>query len=205
MYASFSLQDVLNHRAVIVFPYPSSTMMLTELYRANGPMLAPSKQLLQLWDLDHSFLFERICGHPYVVPEARERSIPHNERPDSNSTDVEALDHWISLFDIYSWPHVLLFDSWEELAALMLSTDFRCIHESMVEHNAVEEQRIIRLWREVIHGMEMPKPATAVIAQPQLGINAQMQRQYDGKQVWKVNENGCINVDRPNAADSIDT
>ena len=38
LYPAFELQDVLNHRAVIVFPYQSSTMMLTELYRANVPI-----------------------------------------------------------------------------------------------------------------------------------------------------------------------
>ena len=134
LYPSFSLQDVLNHRAVIVCPYQSSTMMLTELYRANVPMLAPSKQFLQQWDLDHSFLFERIYGHPYRLTDTPDHSTGLTERPDPNSKDPDSLDHWISLFDIYSWPHVVLFDSWDELAALLLSTDFRRVHERMFEH-----------------------------------------------------------------------
>ena len=56
------LQDVLNHCAVIVFPYQSYTMMLTELYRANVPMLAQSRKFLLQWELDHECLFERVYG-----------------------------------------------------------------------------------------------------------------------------------------------
>ena len=202
LYPSFALQDVLNHRAVIVFPYQSSTMMLTELYRANVPMLAPSKHFLQQWDLDYSFLFERVYGHPYILPETRDHSNAHTERPDPNSKDPAALDHWISLFDIYSWPHVLLFDNWDQLASLMLSTDFRRVHELMAAHNAMEEKRIVQVWREAIGGMELPSPATARVAQPQLSLNAQLQRQYKGKQVWMLNEDDCLNMDGPNAADT---
>ena len=200
LYPSFSLQDVLNHRAVVVFPYQSSTMMLTELYRANVPMLAPSKRFLQQWDADYSFLFERIYGHPYAIPETRDQTISHSARPDPNSDDPDALSYWISLFDIYSWPHVVLFDSWNELAHLLLTTDFRQVHELMAEHNVVEEKRIVRLWREAVSGMDTHTPATSVVTQPQLGINAQMQQQYAGKQVWMVNENDCVNMHGPGAA-----
>ena len=202
LYPTFTMQDVLNHRAVIVFPYQSSTMMLTELYRANVPMLAPSKAFLQQWDIDYQYLFERIYGHPFVVPDTRDHSDGHRDRPDPNSREPDSLDHWISLFDVYSWPHVLLFDSWDELARLLLSTNFRRVHELMAEHNAGEEKRIVQLWRKAIGGMDMPAPGTAVISQPQLSINGQLQQHYTDKQVWMVNENDCLNMDGPTAAGS---
>ena len=200
LYQSFALQDVLNHRAVIVFPYQSSTMMLTELYRANVPMLAPSKRFLLQWELDHQFLFERVYGHPYALSETGERTEPHTERPDPNSRDEAALEHWVGLFDIYSWPHVALFDSWEHAAQLMLDTDFQAVHERMAEHNAGEERRIVQLWRDAIEGMEAPAPATAVVTQPQLDINAQLRGAHGDDKVWLLNEADCLNMDGPGAA-----
>ena len=50
--------------------------------------------------------------------------------------------------------------------------------------------------------MEVPPPATAFVNDSQLGINAQMQRLHEGKQVWMVNEEDCINMNGPSAPGS---
>ena len=160
LYQTFTLQDVLNHRAVIVFPYQSSTMMLTEMYRANVPLLAPTVRFLQEWDIQYNFLYERVYGRPYVVPEvAEERGSSNVTRPDPNSKEPETLHYWLSLFDVYSWPHVTLFDSWPELVHQLQTVDFRRVHHAMREHNKKEEVRIVNRWRKAIQGCRCLRPA----------------------------------------------
>jgi hypothetical protein len=196
VYPHFALQDVLNHRALIVFPYQSSTMMLTEMYRANVPLLAPTSRFLQEWDEQYNFLYERVYGRPYQVPDVVDEWQQRNgngtstQRPDPNSKEQEALHYWINLFDIYSWPHVTFFDSYQELAHQLRTVDFAQIHQQMKEHNKREERRIVDLWRTALDGLQMPPPGQAHVLKPDETINYNIQQMYPGKKIWPV-EDSC--------------
>jgi replicative DNA helicase len=58
--------------------------------------------------------------------------------------------YWLQFADFYSFPHVILFDSWAHLAAKLESVDFAEVSSKMCDYNAKELTRIAAQWEEVL-------------------------------------------------------
>ena len=197
LYPTFQLQNVLNHRAVIVFPYQSSTMLTTELYRANIPLLAPSLRFLLQWDRNFSFLFERIYGFPERLSDddampAKLDSIRPSVNPNPNAISADSLEFWVGLFDVFHFPHVIHFDSFDELVQLLHTTDFHRIHQEQRRYNLAEELRIVQLWKDAFSSLRINPPGQASAIDPTVSINEQLQLLYPGQKIWPVENRKCL-------------
>jgi hypothetical protein len=53
IYGQYSLSDLLNHRAIIIFPYIKSTMYMFEVYSMNIPILVPSLNYLTKLEMEY--------------------------------------------------------------------------------------------------------------------------------------------------------
>lgn len=185
LYKKIDMQDVLSHRAMILFPYQSSTMFAIEMYRAGVPMLAPTQRFLKEWHLKYNYLFERIYGKPpHDIHNYSE--LPYPNHP----TDELTLDVWLSFFDIYQWEHIVYFDSFEELVYKLHTTNFEEVHNLMMQYNQRFENILLTSWRKVLHKANLFNPGEHKLANPQLSLNQNLNAIYgdNNHPIWPVQE-----------------
>eukprot|EP00471_Norrisiella_sphaerica_P000678 CAMPEP_0184483562 /NCGR_PEP_ID=MMETSP0113_2-20130426/5235_1 /TAXON_ID=91329 /ORGANISM="Norrisiella sphaerica, Strain BC52" /LENGTH=686 /DNA_ID=CAMNT_0026864055 /DNA_START=1859 /DNA_END=3919 /DNA_ORIENTATION=+ len=140
----YSFQDIASHRALIFLPYQTSTMSFFEFYRLAIPIFAPSLRLLLEWQERHHVMDETVYGHPNR-PTHLAKSIypnPNNNVPETNAV-------WYQWSDFYVFPHVILFDSLEELMIKLRSVDLFEVSAKMILHNADEEDHLKKRWKTV--------------------------------------------------------
>ena len=78
---------------------------------------------------------------------ARKSVMPRHENSTvwydpNNEHDSDAVMYWLQFADFYSFPHVILFDSWAHLAAKLESVNFAEVSSKMCDYNAKELTRI---------------------------------------------------------------
>lgn len=66
--------------------------------------------------------------------------------------------YWLGLSDIYTFPHVTLFDSWEHLIQLLRSSDLREISQKMAQSNREMLHELRATWRRLFLRMFEGKP-----------------------------------------------
>jgi hypothetical protein len=57
--------------------------------------------------------------------------------------------------DVYTWPHIALFASWDELIQKLLAADLSAIHSLMVRENWRRAAELQQQWGEIIDGIEI--------------------------------------------------
>jgi len=151
----FEYLQLAQHPAVVVVPYTKSVMSFFELYRMNVPLFAPSVDLLVRWEMKHAVMAERIywSNTPRPTPYPNTTRLPPNAR-----TSKPALRHWLGLSDLYAFPNVTLFDSWEHLMQLLLQADLPAISASMAQANAEMLADLRGTWRRLLLQMFNGQP-----------------------------------------------
>jgi hypothetical protein len=75
--------------------------------------------------------------------------------PDPNAFDrLESVDFWLDFADFYNhdWmPHLVYFDSWEELDQKLFNTDLEGVSRQMKEFNIIRRDRVKRLWEATLN------------------------------------------------------
>jgi len=138
----YTWQDVVQHPGVVMIPYQVSTMSMLEYYRHNIPIFAPSLKLSIEGARGEFLLRERIYGQP---PRCNDSMLA----PNPNSNSMESLEYWIPMVDWLQLPHIILYDSAEDLYQKMKTADLMQVSERMREFNGQEMERIKQLWQEV--------------------------------------------------------
>lgn len=69
----------------------------------------------------------------------------------------EAVLTWVKLADFYQFPFVVTFGSWEEMFALLRSSDLPRISRSMREFNIEDRARIEKDWLGILGNVELEK------------------------------------------------
>mmetsp|Transcript_266 Transcript_266/g.747 ORF Transcript_266/g.747 Transcript_266/m.747 type:complete len:165 (-) Transcript_266:51-545(-) len=122
----------------------------------NIPLFAPSLPLLVSWEQRFSVMAERIYWS----------SAPRPTTPFPNSTTLNpntrkshrAMRHWLALSDIYTFPHVILFDSAEHLVQLLRSTDLEAVSAKMAKSNRRMLRKLRSSWRRLFLRMFEGQP-----------------------------------------------
>jgi hypothetical protein len=135
-------------------PYTKSTMTFFELYRIGIPIFVPSLELLVRWELQRHVMSERVYWRHAPSPLLRAPT------PNPNSLqDPRALEHWIKLSDPYVYPHVQYFDSAEDLASKLATTDMRAVSERMRRHSAEMQPVMRQKWRALLRKLFQARPS----------------------------------------------
>ena len=74
-------------------------------------------------------------------------SPPEDQRGEE---DAEAEMYWLQLSDFYDRPHVMTFDSVEDLGEKLKTADFAKIHEGMKRENRLRDAIVREKWCDVI-------------------------------------------------------
>ena len=150
----YEYSQLASHPAIVVVPYTKSTMTFFELYRIGIPIFVPSIRLLNRWELQRHVMSERVYWRHAPSP----LRMPSSPNPNS-LTDQAALEHWLKLSDPYVYPHVQFFDSAEDLAAKLTTTNLQAVSARMRRHSA-EMQPVMRAkWKAVIRKLFHGKPS----------------------------------------------
>lgn len=122
--------------------------------RIGIPIFVPSLELLVRWELQRHVMSERVYWKHAPSPLLRAAT------PNPNSLqDQKALDHWIKLSDPYVYPHVQYFDSAEDLAAKLATTNMREVGAKMRRHTAEMQPVMRQKWRAVLRKLFHGRPS----------------------------------------------
>jgi hypothetical protein len=144
LYPRFTPQDICNHRAVVLLPYAVHSYGITEVFSLSIPIFAPSIDFaleLGLF-IDKNVNDDVYCGKSFQPPAADPAS-PHPFSPEDRST--EAQYYWLQFADLYQYPHIQYFQSWENLVMQLDTTDFHAIHLKMTAYNSKRRVEIEHL------------------------------------------------------------
>jgi hypothetical protein len=137
----FLLKDLARQGALVLIPYKPAINFFLEIYSMNLPVFVPSPQFYAEIDREYKISFERLWFGG--IPESNTTEIKH--RP-NDTESFEANKYWNSFADHYSYPHVVLFDSWSDLVQKLSSANFRRISDSMRLFNAKRKNHIANKW-----------------------------------------------------------
>lgn len=151
----YEYTDLASHPAIVHFPYAPSVMSFFEHYRMGIPIFYPSLDFLVELHMRYGLVSERTwtgtrtqqASSGSVVP-------PHASRaaePDPNDdTNEVAVRFWLAKSDGYAFPHILLFDSYDDLDRKSKNqTLLRTTHEAMMRENRMAERLIVAQWKTV--------------------------------------------------------
>ena len=141
LYPRFELQDISNHRAMVLLPYAVHSFGITEVYALGIPLFVPTVSFIVELNLlkDKNVNDAWYCGEGFVPPPQHALS-QHPFSPENRSR--EAITYWAQFADFYQWPYISTFSSWNELVELLDKTNFIQVNSQMVQHNAVRDAQI---------------------------------------------------------------
>jgi hypothetical protein len=127
--------------AFVYLPYNIVTLLLLEVYALNLPVFVPSARLWRKLEAqglelmtENIPLWERQAQGPAIsIANATGARFPPRGA-------------WYEGSDQYVLPHIIAFDSFDELMALLLRSDLHAISERMSAFNEARSAENVRLW-----------------------------------------------------------
>ena len=152
MYPQYQFSDIAAHPGVIYVPYQVSMVSLTEHYRMNIPLFFPSLNLLTKWHMKHQVVRQRTWDG-YKMKRGNGSLIRglQTDIPDPNNDyDEESVKYWLQFADFYRWPHIVYFDSVDDLVQKLATVNLTEISAAMKQHNIKARHYIKRTWSRVL-------------------------------------------------------
>ena len=90
----------------------------------------------------------------------RHASVDDSEEPfDPNDEfNKEAVSHWLSYSDFYHFPHIILFDSWQDAVDKLAAADLEDISRKMLQHSKAVEQELVTTWGKIFKDISKVQP-----------------------------------------------
>ncbi len=128
-------QDLGNHRAFVLLPYAVHSFGVVEVFSLSMPIFAPTIEFSMKLGIytDKNMKNPGLCGPGWHEP-AADPNAPHPYSPEDTSDD--ALRYWLQFAEVYQFPHVQYFTSWDHLVQLLDAADFPAIHRAMAAFNS---------------------------------------------------------------------
>ena len=152
MYPQYLYSDLASHRGIIYIPYQVSMISLTEQYRMNIPLFFPTLDLLTKWHIKYQVVRQR-TWKGYMMKQSFKSAILglYPKVPDpNNDMDEDAVRYWLKFADFYQWPHIIYFDSVDDLVEKMMTVDLNEISRRMAVFNNKTRLSIKDSWSQVL-------------------------------------------------------
>ena len=139
-------KHLYQYKAIIILPYEISTMSIFEYYSANVPLIFPSS----------NFFKELIKTGKYPCIGSRYFQFQHPECFNdalNGYPGINFLNFWLDKADYYdseNMPHILYYDSFDELKKIIIETDFKKISETMKLHNINRIQNVLKKYKDLL-------------------------------------------------------
>ena len=171
----YDYSDLSSHPAIVIIPYQVSIMSLFEYYRMAIPLFAPSIDLMTRWHIDYNVLNERTWSSAFGD---RSHHSAISRHPNSSSfmqfdpnddLSFDAVKEWVSLGDIYQWPHIIQFDSFLQLYNLLETTNLSEVSHAMTKYNEKVRDDLFRKWEKILDKISRYKQE-----KEELGVSASL-------------------------------
>jgi hypothetical protein len=151
IYPKYDLADLVNHSAVVLFPYSVNDYLFTDLYAVQIPIFVPSVNLLITWkNLDQ--VFDETTKENFFCSNSSDinpsRNTQHKYSPNEKS-DI-SYKYWMNFSEYYQMPFVTVFNSWSDLILKLKTTDLKQISENMKNFNKIREADLLDNWCRII-------------------------------------------------------
>ncbi|CAF4662338.1 unnamed protein product, partial [Rotaria sp. Silwood2] len=122
-------------------------------YRMNIPLFFPSLDLLTEWHYTYRVVNERtwdgISGD--VKNASKISGVLGSDIPDPNNEfDRNAIRYWLKFSDFYQWPHIIYFNSTDELVIKLKTTNLAQVSSNMKVYNANVRKHLFEQWRQIL-------------------------------------------------------
>jgi len=148
----YELADLTKYAGVVVWPYSITNGKSVEQYAMNIPMFAPTAEFAKTLINDRTATYGPYCArltsamHPEKHKDSPYEFNP-NVRIDTNGNSVEKdVKFWISFAEIYRWPCVRYFESFEELFSLLEKSDLDKMSACMRQANKWRHFEELQNW-----------------------------------------------------------
>ena len=162
-----TLADLAKYPAIVLIsPYTNSIMSYSEYYRMNIPLFAPSLRYAIEWHMENGLLYERTWERTLAGWELPRRvAVPKcsSTQPHSNAIwphldpnnefDPVAIEHWIAKSDFYQLPHVVYFDSMDDLVHKLMHINLSSVSAKMRAYNEKLEIDLMQSWDGILRRM----------------------------------------------------
>ncbi|UJR35113.1 hypothetical protein I4U23_027884 [Adineta vaga] len=157
LYGRYELDQIADHRAVVILPYAVLSYGITELYALGIPMFVPSIKFLVELKLiyDRTLIDIHYCGS-YLNFSDMPKQHPNSHHPYSPEDIIsnEGMSYWLQFADYYQLPYIQTFSSWEELIDKLTGTNFVQINQQMFEENVKRKAKLIENWQNIIRQID---------------------------------------------------
>jgi len=150
----YDWSDLSKFRGIIVIPYTCSTMSIFEHYNANIPLFFPSKKLMMALyaNYGNQVMSEITWNRVFNLPPSSAIQCDRNNDPNAFD-NLEIVERWIAYSDFYneqSMPHIIYFDSIEDLLEKISTTDLFQVSDKMSEFNNIKNKKIYEDWNKIL-------------------------------------------------------
>ncbi|CAF1185603.1 unnamed protein product [Adineta ricciae] len=149
LYKHYQLQQITDHRAVVLLPYAVLSYGITELYALGVPIFIPSIDFIVKLKVvsDRTLIDPFYCGRKMKFTDMPKQH-PKSNHPYSpeDVQSPEAIAYWLQFADYYQLPHIQTFSSWIDLIDKLSKTDFKMVHEKMYQENLRRKADLTMKW-----------------------------------------------------------
>lgn len=148
----WSFQELYRFKAIIVFPYAVLSYYLNDIFASGTPMFVPSPRFLIQLDLLHDIRNSDpvYCGK-FFQPLNKHSQSHHPFSPEDPSE--EAVLYWLQFATFYT-PASIQFDSWDDLAMKMKTTNYTEKFNQRIQENRQIKRHNVEEWKKVMKQIE---------------------------------------------------
>lgn len=151
-YKHYRYKDLSAHPAILLIPYQVSIMSFFEYYAMSIPMFAPSLELLVRWQTQYQVLdelswncVENRCAQKSSI--AAHVNSPHWGYDPNDIMNSSSLRHWLNYSDIYQFPGIVHFDSWQDLFKKVQESNLAAVSRIMRKYHAYQLVNVEKTWQ----------------------------------------------------------
>jgi len=147
LYLHYTLNNLANHKAIVIFPYAVMSYSIIDFYISKLQIFVPSISMLT----KRKNVADRTINSYWNTKEKHiNKSINSNHFYDPNSNEDKDYDYWLQFADYYEWPFVTVFESWFDLIQKLENMDLMKISKKMEEFNKIREADLLTNWCKII-------------------------------------------------------
>mmetsp|Transcript_58109 Transcript_58109/g.160798 ORF Transcript_58109/g.160798 Transcript_58109/m.160798 type:complete len:426 (-) Transcript_58109:1476-2753(-) len=150
----YETRDLAEYQAIVYWPYSVSNGKIVEQYAMNIPMFVPTAEFAKVVYKDRTQSYDPYCPEltSDVLDKLRHHSSPYdyspNVRIDTNGESAaEHVKFWIKFADVYHWPCIVQYSSWQHLLELLdAGADLPAMSSCMAQANKWRRHEALQNW-----------------------------------------------------------
>jgi hypothetical protein len=149
LYPNTTFENLINHPAVLLFPYSAFSISMVELYQLNIPMIVPSKNILK-GKMNDVKLYPIYNNNINTINEF-DKQYNKEDIPSPNSFNENDDLYWLDFMFFNKVNNSLIYNNNDQLFDIVYNTNFIDISNKMrIENNTFLNNELLN-WKKILH------------------------------------------------------